>query len=171
VAVVSGAGHWFKSGHGLVAVKWVYVHDLTGTHRDSYFMTTEVTMSAAEVVETYTGRWNIETTFQEMRSYLRLETTRGWKQKTVLRAAPCLFGLYTLVACLFSQLPVRYARLRAVDWAGKEDTTFSDAITAVRRWLWVEWVFAIPGYAPAFRKLSHPFRALLLHALAPLLDP
>jgi hypothetical protein len=45
--------------------------------------------------------------------------------------------------------------------------TFSDAITAVRRWLWREWVFATPGYKPAFEKLSRPFRALLLHALAP----
>ena len=85
----------------------------------------------------------------------------------VLRAAPCLFGLYTLVACLYSQLPKRYARMRAVEWAGKQDVTFSDAITAVRRWLWVEWVFAIPGYKPVFQKLSRPFRALLLHALAP----
>lgn len=167
VAVVRGTGQWYKSGHGLVAVSWVYVHDLTGTHRDSYFMTTDVAMSAAEVIETYTGRWNLETTFQEMRSYLGLETTRGWKEKTVLRAAPCLFGLYTLVTCLYGQLPTRYARMRAVDWAGKRWVTFSDAITAVRRWLWVEWVFAIPGYKPAFQKLSRPFRALLLHALAP----
>jgi DDE superfamily endonuclease len=167
VEVVSGTAHWFESGHGLVAVRWVYVHDLTGTHRDEYFFTTDVTASAAWVIETYTGRWNVETTFQEMRSHLGLESTRGWKEKTVLRAAPCLFGLYSVVACLYGRLPHRYARVRAVDWAGKVDTTFSDAITAVRRWLWVEWVFAIPGYGPAFRKLSRPFRALLLHALAP----
>jgi len=96
-----------------------------------------------------------------------LGTTRGWKEKTVLRVAPCLFGLYTAVACLYSQLPGRYARARAVDWAGKQDVTFSDAITAVRRWLWLEWVFAIPGYNQAFAKLSRPFRSLLLHALAP----
>jgi DDE superfamily endonuclease len=35
VEVVSGTGHWHKSGEGLVEVLWVYVHDLTGTHRDS----------------------------------------------------------------------------------------------------------------------------------------
>ena len=102
-----------------------------------------------------------------MRSYLGLETTRGWKEKTILRVAPCLFGLYSVVACLYSQLPRRYVRVRAVEWAGKTDVTFSDAITAVRRWLWLEWVFAIPGYKPAFAKLTRPFRSLLLHALAP----
>jgi hypothetical protein len=167
VQLVSGTGQWYKAGEGLVAVRWVYVHDLTGSHRDEYFFTTDVGMSAQEVVETYVGRWSEETTFQEMRSYLGLETTRGWKEETVLRAAPCLFGAYTVVACLYSQLPRRYAGVRAVDWAGKQEVTFSDAITAVRRWLWVEWVFAIPGHREAFEKLARPFRCLLLYALAP----
>jgi hypothetical protein len=167
VGVVSGTGRWYKAGQGLVEVRWVFVHDRTGTHRDEYFMSTDPAMSPQEVIETYVGRWNEETTFQEMRSYLGLETTRGWKQETVLRVAPGLFGLYTLVACLYSQLPKRYARVRAVDWAGKTDVSFSDAITAVRRWLWRQWVFAIPGYQTAFQKLPRPFRGLLLSALAP----
>jgi len=124
-------------------------------------------MTAREVIETYVGRWNEETTFQEMRSYMGLETTRGWREKTVLRMAPCLFGLYTVVACLYSQLPKRYARVRAIEWASKIDVTFYDAITAVRRWLWLDWFFSIPGHRQAFQKLSRPFRSLLLRALAP----
>jgi DDE superfamily endonuclease len=167
VATVSGTGQWYRAGQGLVALRWVFVEDRTGTHRDEYFFTTEVTLTAQEVIEIYVGRWSEETTFQEMRSYLGLETTRGWKEKTVLRAAPCLFGLYSVVAALYSQLPPWYARVRAVSWPGKQDVTFSDAITAVRRWLWRQWVFAIPGYRGAFEKLARPFRSLLLHALAP----
>jgi hypothetical protein len=167
VETVSGTGWWYQAGQGLVAVRWVFVHDMTGTHRDEYFFTTEVARSAHAVIETYVGRWNEETTFQEMRSYLGLETTRGWKKPTVLRMAPCLFGLYTVVAALYSQLPKRYTQIRVVDWPGKQDVTFSDAITAVRRWLWQEWVFAIPGHREAFAKLARPFRAVLLYALAP----
>jgi hypothetical protein len=167
VATVSGTGWWYQAGQGLVAVRWVFVHDLTGTHRDAYFFTTEVTMRVSEIIATYVGRWNEETTFQEMRSYLGLETTRGWKERTVLRMAPCLFGLYTVVAALYSQLPKRYAPGRAVEWLGKQDVTFADAITAVRRWLWQQWVFALPGYQEVFDKLARPFRSLLLHALAP----
>ena len=41
VEVVSGTGQWYKAGQGLVAVRWVYVHDLTGSHRDEYFFTTD----------------------------------------------------------------------------------------------------------------------------------
>ena len=167
VEVVTGAGHWYQSGAGLVAVLWVWVHDLTGTHRDQYFFTTDPGWTAAAVIETYTGRWNVETTFEEMRGCLGLETTRGWKEKTVLRVAPCLFGLYTVVAALYVQLPARQRRGGVLAWAGKQDVTFSDALTAVRRWLWVQWVFAIPGHGTAFAKLSRPFQQMLLAGLAP----
>jgi hypothetical protein len=167
VEVVTGTGHWYKGGRPLVSVRWVFVRDLTGTHCDEYFFTTEPTMSPKLVIETYTGRWNIETTFQEVRSYLRLETTRGWSRNTVLRVSPCLFGLYTVVAYLYAELPTRFAQVRVVDWPGKRDVTFSDAITAVRRWLWQEWVFVIPGHRVAFTKLRSPFRQILLNGLAP----
>ena len=74
---------------GIVPVLWVFVRDLSGTHRDEYFFTTDTSMSAEAVIEMYGGRWNIETTFQEMRSHLGLESTRGWSRETVLRMAPC----------------------------------------------------------------------------------
>jgi hypothetical protein len=167
VEVVSSSACWYHRGEKLVPVLWIFVRDLTGTHRDEYFFTTDLDMTPRALIETYTGRWNIETTFQEMRSYLGLETTRGWSRNTVLRAAPFLFVLYTVVAWLYAELPARYARLRAVDWPGKRDVTFSDAITAVRRWLWVEWVFAIPGHRGPFSKLSGPFKEILLGRLAP----
>jgi DDE superfamily endonuclease len=167
VEVIRATGHWYQAGRPLVAIVWVWVHDCTGTHRDEYFFTTDVRWTAAQVIETYTGRWNIETTFEEMRAYLGLETTRGWTEQTVLRVAPCLLGLYTVVAALYVQLPARWRRGGGIAWPGKQDITFSDALTAVRRWLWVEWVFAIPGHGTAFSKLSRPFQQMLLAGLAP----
>jgi transcriptional regulator with XRE-family HTH domain len=167
VEIVTGSGWWYKSGRPLVPVRWVFVHDLTGTHRDEYFFTTDPAMRVQVVIETYTGRWNIETTYQELRSYLGLETTRGWSRNTVLRSGPCLFSLDTVVVWLYVELPARYTRVRVVDWLGKRDVTFSDAITAVRRWLWVEWIFAMAGHREAFQKLSGPMRQLLLNGLAP----
>jgi hypothetical protein len=167
VEVVTGTARWYRAGEGLVAVLWIYVHDCTGTHRDDYFFTTDLSLSAQALIEVFTGRWNIETTFQEMRAYLGLETTRGRCAKTVLRVAPCLFGLYSVVVALYTLMPKRHARLRSINWPGKHYVTFSDAITAVRKWLWLEWVFAIPGHDGAFAKLTLPFRQLVLHGLAP----
>jgi hypothetical protein len=100
VEVVSGTGHWYQAGQGLVPVRWVYVHDLSGTHRDEYFYSTDVGMTPQEIIEEYTGRWNIETTFEDARAYLGLESTRGWCQRTVGRAEPCLLGLYSVVALM-----------------------------------------------------------------------
>ena len=61
MATVTGTGQWYKSGQGLVAVRWVFVQDRSGSHRDEYCFTTEVGRSVPEVIETYVGRWNEET--------------------------------------------------------------------------------------------------------------
>lgn len=166
VEVVTGKGHWYKSGKGLVPVLWVFVRDLTATHRDEYFFTTDTSMSAKAVIEMYGGRWNIETTFQEMRSHLGLETTRGWSRLTVLRMAPCLFCLYTIVVVFYDTMSWSNPHVRVTHWLGKEATTFSDMIGSVRRYLWMEWIFTqVPG-GQAVQKLSKPTRAVLDFGLA-----
>jgi len=166
VEAASGTGHWYKGGCGLVPVRWVFVKDATGTHRDEYLFTTDPALSPDAVVAAYCVRWNIETTFQESRSCLGLETTRGWCKSTVLRAGPCLLGLYSVVAALFVALP-ESKRTGAVEWPGKTTVTFSDALCAVRRWLWAEAVLPQAGGDTTLEKLPEPVRQLLLTTLAP----
>jgi hypothetical protein len=167
VEVVTGTGYWYKGGEGLVAVRWVFVHDLTGTHRDDYFFTTDVTMTAAQIIGTFTGRWSIEVTFQEMRAHLGLETTRGRKRPTVLRVAPSLFTLFSVVAVWYAMLPAAYRKGPGVHWPGKKDRTFSDALAVVRRWIWQDWIFAGSGHDRAFSKIPADLKETLLCALAP----
>jgi hypothetical protein len=88
VKVYTGVGCWYKSGKGM---------DLDGTHRDECFFATDPSMRPEWIIEMYGGRWNIETTFQEMREHFGLETTCGWSENTVLRMGPSLFLLYTIV--------------------------------------------------------------------------
>ena len=166
VSVTTGTGHWYKAGEGLVPLVWVFVKDQSGTHRDEYFFSTDLTMTAVAMIGAYCGRWNLETTFQEMRSFLGLETTRGWCRRTVLRAAPCLFGLYSVVALLYQGLP-EAKRVGRVEWPGKQGITFSDAITSVRRWLWQEWVFPQAGGSTTLHQLPEPLQKVLFYALAP----
>ncbi len=167
VAVVSGTGHWHKSGAGLVPVFWVFVQDRRGTHRDSSLFTTDLSLTAQQVIETDTGRWSIETSFQAMRASLGLETTRGWKERTVLRVAPCLFGLFSVVALLASAWPVGAAIPGAVRSRGQTEVTFSEAITALRHQWWREGVFQSQGQIEVFENLPRPLQAVLLAALAP----
>ena len=166
VGVLVGTGHWYKAGQGLVPIVWVYVKDQTGTHRDEYFFSTDTTMTSVAMIGAYAGRWNLETTFQEARCFLGLESTRGWCRRTVLRAAPCLFGLYTVVALLYRNLP-ESKRVGRVEWPGKTTVTFSDALTSVRRWLWREWVFPQTGGGVALDQLPESLHKVLFYALAP----
>jgi hypothetical protein len=166
VETLTGAGHWYKAGEGLVPILWVFVRDREGTHRDEYFYTTDVTLGAREVIAYYTGRWNIETTFQEVRCCLHLETARGWCRTTVLRVTPCLFGLYSVVAALYDELPTA-RRIVAISWPGKKAVTFSDALAAVRRWVWSDGVFPQVLGGTAVEKLPAPLREVLYSALAP----
>jgi len=94
------------------------------------------------------------------------ETTRGWCRATVQRAAPCLFGLYTAVALPYHLLPPA-ERAGAASWPGKAGVTFSDALTAVRRWPWADGVLPHADPGAAAEKLPGPVRGLLLTAPAP----
>ena len=147
------------------------VRDLMGPTAMSRFfrhrlkqMSSQPTQSirAAEVQEPTADRSNIlKRTFQEMREHLGLETTRGWSKRTVLRMAPCLLVLYSVIVCFYDTMPNSSEHLRERTWQGKNAITFSDMIISVRHHLWCQWVFAqVPG-GGAIQKLSRPLRRLL----------
>jgi hypothetical protein len=166
VGTADGAGHWYKAGAGLVPIRWVFVRGREGTRRGEYFFSTGPTLTPQAVAGRDTGRWNIETTFAEARAHLGLEATRGWCRGTARRAAPCLLGLYSAVALPYRALPGA-KREGAVAWPGKADATFSDALAAVRRWLWPEWVSPQAEGGAAAEKLPAALRGIILSALAP----
>ncbi len=56
VELIWGEGYWYKGGEGLIPVRWVFVHDVEGTHRDEYFYSTDLTMPPQQIVSLYTGR-------------------------------------------------------------------------------------------------------------------
>jgi hypothetical protein len=167
IEVVTGTGHWYRMGETLVEVRWVYVHDCTGTHRDEYFFTTDITLDPQQIVEGYTQRWSIETTFQECREYLKLESTKCYGQLSVLRLIPCIFGLYTIVVLLYLHLPTPFQAPGVVYWRGKATVTFSDMLTCVRRAVWQQWFFHTHQAGKGFAKLSRVLQATILDALAP----
>ena len=84
-------------------------------------------------------RWRIETTFQEVREHLGVETQRQWSDLAILRTTPALLGLYSLITVWAHGLmavPGAAVRPHPAAWYKKSLPTFSDAIVAVRRVLW-----------------------------------
>jgi len=166
VGLVSGKGHWYKSGFGLVSVRWVYVEDRQGTHRPEYFFSTDPEMSVRQIVESYTMRWNIEVTFEEIRAHLGFNTTRHRCAKAVQRVEPWLMGLFTIVTLIWQQHLRRHpARTAERPWYTKEEPTFADALRTVRELIWVESVFEHPMLPVGLQKLSAKPRGILLHWL------
>jgi hypothetical protein len=167
IEIVTGTGHWYRIGEDRVDVRWGYVHDGTGTHRDESFLTTDITMKPQPMVACDTQRWSIDTTFQECREYLKRESTKGDGQHTVLRCTPGVFGRYTMVVLLSRQLPSSSSTLRAIFWRGNSTVTVSDRLTCVRRALWEQWGVHTPADPREFSTLSPSFQEMLLSALAP----
>jgi hypothetical protein len=166
VELIWGDGYWYRSGKGLIAVRWVFVHDLQGTHRDEYFFSTDPAIPPEQIVSLYTGRWSIEVTFQEARAHLGFATPRNWSKKSVLRTAPCLLGLYSVISLIFHRhLRGRKPQPMSLAWYSKKEVTFSDALTCVRRLCWQE-VFESPPKHGVVKNLSGQLKALLLDQLS-----
>jgi hypothetical protein len=167
IEFVSGSGHWYRGGQGLVPVRWVFVHDVQGTHRDEYFYTTDPALAAPRIVSLYTARWSLETTFQELRTHLGFETTKQWVKTSVLRTGPVLLGLFSVVSLIFAE-HVRHHRLpiRQTAWYTKTEPTFSDALATVRWLVWRELLFQHPRFHNPVQKLPDKLKNFLLDRLS-----
>jgi DDE superfamily endonuclease len=176
VEFVSQRAHWYKATEGLVPIRWVFVHDLDGTHEDRYFYCTDPSLSPSTIIGLYTGRWAIEVTFQEVRQHLGFATPRNRKDKSVLRTAPCLLGLFSVVCLLFhhhhSSSSTRSGGGKAVPcpavypWYAKTEVTFSDALAAVRRQFWEETIFSQALPHQDLKKLPLKLHETLLEHLS-----
>jgi hypothetical protein len=167
VHLTGDMGQWYKSGKGLVPVRWVFVRDVQGTHRDEYFYTTDTHLNLTQIVSGFTARWPIETTFQEVRAHLGFETPRQYVAKSVLRTAPCLLGLFSVICLIFAQHTRRHRiEVRSMDWYTKTEPTFSDVIATVRRLFWKETIFEKASDHKGFNKLPPKLRNMLLDYLS-----
>ncbi len=166
VRLLTGTGLWYNRGRA-VPIRWVYVVDLQGTHRDDCVFSTDVTLTPQRIVSLFTRRWSIEVTFEEVRAHLGFETTRQRVAKSVLRTAPCLLGLFSVVSLILNTHQRRYrVRPPSTAWYVKTDITFSDAIATVRRLLWTKTIFGTSVHNDHIAKLPRPLRTLLLDALS-----
>ena len=74
--------------------------------------------------------------FEEVRACLGFETQRGWTRWTIGRTTPCLFGVFSLVVLLAKDLHPEELPVRQAAWYTKEEATFRDVLSAVKKHLW-----------------------------------
>jgi hypothetical protein len=103
---------------------------------------TDPTQPAEEIVGDFMKRWSLETTFEEARAHLGLETQRQWSDLAVERTTPLLLGLYSLVALFGHALaPTGSLPFKQAAWYQKQTATFSDVLARVRQHLWGDFRF------------------------------
>ena len=139
VEVASGIAVWHHTGLPAVPLRWVLVRDPAGTFDPQALLCTDLGVEPAEVVGWFVRRWSMEVTFAEARRHLDLGTQRQWSDAATARTTPALLALFSLVALRAADLHGRgELPHRRAAWYPKEAPTFSDALAAVRRSLWVE---------------------------------
>ena len=135
----TGTALWYKAGVAPVPTRWVLVCDPTGEHQPAAFLSTDLKATSEQILGWFVSRWRVETTFQEVRTHLGVETQRQWSDLAILRTTPALLGLFSLITVWADDLTRNAApalRPNIAAWYRKDEPTFSDAIAAVRRVLW-----------------------------------
>lgn len=137
VEVVSATAVWYHSGMPPVPIRWVLIRDPLGKFTPQALLSTDVTLTPIQIVTWFVQRWQVEVTFQEVRTHLGVETQRQWADLAIARTTPALFGLFTVVTLLAHRFSVRReVPTRAAAWYSKEIPTFADALALVRSRLW-----------------------------------
>jgi hypothetical protein len=135
---VTGTAVWYHAGSPPAPIRWVLVRDPTGVRDAQAFLCTDLTIAPATFLCWFVSRWSMETTFQESREHLGVETQRQWSDTAIARTTPALFGLFSLLTLWAADPKITpNLRPRTAAWYHKNEPTFSDVIAAVRRRFWL----------------------------------
>jgi hypothetical protein len=69
-------------------------------------LSTDLTFTPEQILDCFRpflrkgSRWQMEPTFQHVRTHLGMETQRQWSDKAVARTTPTLLGLFSFITLL-----------------------------------------------------------------------
>ena len=152
-----------------VAIRWVLVRGPSGEKEPQAFLCTDLAADPVDILRWFVRRWRTETTFEEARRHLGVETQRQWSDLAILRTTPTLLALFSLVTLWAEQLAAeRGPVVECVRWYRKPLPTFSDALALVRHELWTAQLFATsPTTSTAQNASADLIGRLLLVACRP----
>ena len=141
--ICSGTAWWYRAGFAPLPIRWVLTRDPQGKRPPKALFSTNQGLTAEHIVRTFMHRWCLETTFEESRAHLGIETQRQWSDLAIDRTTPLLFGLYSLVTlfgrALHPQGPIPVTHTA---WYHKHMATFHDVLAEVRRHFWGDFSFS-----------------------------
>jgi hypothetical protein len=142
VEIASDTAVWYSTGLFAVPLRWVLVRDPQGQFKTQALLCTDLEADPENILSWFVMRWQIETTFQEVRRHLGFETQRQWSDLAIRRTTPALIGLFSLVTLFAHHRTTRAAgAFRRAAWYHKTHPTFADALALVRKELWAQETF------------------------------
>jgi hypothetical protein len=143
VEIASHTAVWYSTGLFAVPIRWVLVRDPEVKFKTQVLLCTDLEADPEKILSWFVMRWQLEVTFQEVRTHLGFETQRQWSHMAIRRTTPALLGLFSLVS-LFAHRRMRRsagALRRQAAWYHKSHPTFADALALVRKELWASATF------------------------------
>ena len=140
VEVVSETALWYSTGLPAVPLRWVLIRDPEEEFETQALLCTDLDADPERIISWFVRRWQMESTFQEVRQRLGFETQRHWSELAVRRTAPVLLALFSMVTLFAHQYMANESAnaVRGAAWYDKRRPTFSDALALVRKELWAQ---------------------------------
>ncbi len=157
IEMASDMAVWFHAGKPVVPIRWVLIRDPQGVFDTQALLSTDLTLSALEIITDFVQRWQLEVTFEEARAHLGLETQRQWNDRAIARTTPTLLALFAVVTLMARGLGATESiMVRQNAWYAKNYATFSDTLAWVRRYLWATVDFSMSSGKVDIVKIPRP---------------
>lgn len=129
-------GQWYRAcGVNLLHIVVVLVPNGTVSYR--VFFSTNAALSVQEVLSGYSRRWSIEVCFCELKQYLGFADSAARKKEAVLRTAPFVGLIYSLLIIWFVENEIYNTSLAMPPvrpwYTHKTALSFEDILRAARR--------------------------------------
>ena len=143
--IVSDTAVWYHAGLPPVPIRWLVVKDPNGQFPPQALLSTDETITPKQMLTYFIQRWTVETTFEEARAHLGMETQRQWNDQAIARTTPVVLAVFAIVALLADTLSQKTAcSARQTAWYRKTKPTFSDALAWVRKHIWHHFSMSTP---------------------------
>ena len=166
IEIASATAVWYHPGKPPLPVRWVLIRDPKGKFQTRALLCTDLETEPEQIVLWFSRRWQVEVTFQEVRTHLGVETQRQWSDPAIARTTPSLLGRFSLVT-LLAHRSTRHGTLpvRQTAWYAKPLPTFSDALAVVRERLWQTPHFHMSPFDTDMARIPRPLLRRFTEAL------
>ncbi len=133
---------WYRVARGRL-LRFVLVRNWPGHANDDVLVTTDLTLTAKEIINHYCTRWAIEETFGWVKSRLGFEDPQNRTELAAERTAPMALWTYSLVIHWYREWSKgrKHLPFREAPWyTTKTMPSFADMLATLRRQSWTLWI-------------------------------